>query len=332
MQILNRRFQIDKVLVSAILFTAWVAGRSGASVFAQSWEASEYQIKAAFLYNFAKFVEWPPENNVGAGDPMTICIVGEDPFGNILDEFTKGRTIKDRRVLITRLKPGQDLKGCQIAFISSVARNQLKSIFQNAVRAHVLTVGESEGFSARGGVIGFIREENKVHFEINLDAAQRANLKISSKLLSLAKIVKEQDQGGRINMRAYRDLSIKGKMQAAILFTTGAALLLSSAAFLAYDLVTYRSAMEPTRAELRRGAKSAVPLADRAIGNLKQWLLGTHHGVGRHQLQAYLDEFVFRHNRRKLPMAAFQTLLGLGMGHKSMTYREIQSRRNDPIR
>jgi hypothetical protein len=71
-------------------------------------------------------------------------------------------------------------------------------------------------------------------------------------------------------------------------------------------------------------------LADRAIGNLKQWLLGTHHGVGRHQLQAYLDEFVFRHNRRKQPMAAFQTLLGLGTKHKSTTYKEMRTRRTVP--
>ena len=124
---------------------------------------------------------------------MTICIVGEDPFGNILDEFTKGKNINGRRVLISRLKSGQELKGCQIAFISAAERNQLKSMFQNANRAGVLTVGEREGFAALGGVIDFIREENKVHFEINVDAAQRANLKISSKLLSLAKIVKEQD-------------------------------------------------------------------------------------------------------------------------------------------
>ena len=70
--------------------------------------------------------------------------------------------------------------------------------------------------------------------------------------------------------------------------------------------------VQPVRKELRKGAKSVVPLADRAIGNLQQWLVGTHHGVGRHQLQVYLDEFVFRHNRRQTPMAAFQTLLGLG--------------------
>jgi transposase-like protein len=81
---------------------------------------------------------------------------------------------------------------------------------------------------------------------------------------------------------------------------------------------------QPLRSDLRKGAKSVVPLADRAIGNLQQWLLGTHHGVSRDQLQMYLDEFVFRHNRRKTPMAAFQTLLGLGTGHKPTKYEEIR--------
>lgn len=194
MQILNRRFRIE-VFVSALLLAAGVTACSAASVYAQSREASEYQIKAAFLYNFAKFVEWPPEKSGGAGGPITICIVGENPFGNILDELTTGKTINGRPVLISRLKPGQDLKGCQIAFISSAERNQFKSIFQNANRADVLTVGETDGFAALGGVIDFIREEGKVHFEVNVDAAQRTNLKISSKLLSLARIVKEQDQG-----------------------------------------------------------------------------------------------------------------------------------------
>jgi transposase-like protein len=81
---------------------------------------------------------------------------------------------------------------------------------------------------------------------------------------------------------------------------------------------------QPLRTNLRKGAKSVVPLADRAIGNLQQWLLGTHHGVSRDQLQVYLNEFVFRHNRRKTPMAAFQTLLGLGTGHKPTKYEQIR--------
>ena len=81
---------------------------------------------------------------------------------------------------------------------------------------------------------------------------------------------------------------------------------------------------QPLRTELRKGAKSVVPLADRAIGNLQQWLLGTHHGVSRDHLQVYLDEFVFRHNRRRLPMASFQTLLGLGTGRKPTHYKNIR--------
>lgn len=81
---------------------------------------------------------------------------------------------------------------------------------------------------------------------------------------------------------------------------------------------------QPLQSDLRKGAKSAAPLADRAIGNLQQWLIGTYHGVSRDQLQVYLDEFVFRHNRRQTPMAAFQTLLGLGAGRKPVPYEQIR--------
>ena len=85
---------------------------------------------------------------------------------------------------------------------------------------------------------------------------------------------------------------------------------------------------QPLRSDLRKGAKSAVPLADRAIGNLQQWLIGTYHGVSKAQLQVYLDEFIFRHNRRKIPAAAFQTLLGLGTGRKSTKYEQIRGGRD----
>ena len=87
---------------------------------------------------------------------------------------------------------------------------------------------------------------------------------------------------------------------------------------------------QPLRTDLRKGAKSVVPLADRAIGNLQQWLIGTYHGVSRDQLQVYLDEFVFRHNRRKQPMAAFQTLLGLGTGHAPTPYDRIRGAKDLP--
>ena len=86
---------------------------------------------------------------------------------------------------------------------------------------------------------------------------------------------------------------------------------------------------QPPRTELRKGAKSVVPLANRAIGNLQQWLVGTYHGVSKPQLQVYLDEFVFRHNRRRQPMAAFQTLLGLGTAQTPASYRKIRGDRVD---
>jgi transposase-like protein len=93
---------------------------------------------------------------------------------------------------------------------------------------------------------------------------------------------------------------------------------------------THVANSQPLRSDLRKGAKSVVPLADRAIGNLQQWLIGTYHGVSRDQLQVYLDEFVFRHNRRKQPMAAFQTLLGLGTGHTSTPYDRIRGAKDLP--
>ena len=85
---------------------------------------------------------------------------------------------------------------------------------------------------------------------------------------------------------------------------------------------------QPLRSELRKGVKSVVPVADRAIGNLQQWLIGTYHGVSKAQLQVYLDEFVFRHNRRKTPAAAFQTLLGFGTARKSTAYEQIRGARD----
>jgi transposase-like protein len=91
---------------------------------------------------------------------------------------------------------------------------------------------------------------------------------------------------------------------------------------------THGPRTQPLRGELRKGAKSVVPLADRAIGNLQQWLVGTHHGVSRGQLQVYLDEFVFRHNRRQQPMAAFQTVLGLGTGRAPTAYQRIRGARD----
>jgi hypothetical protein len=197
MQILNRGLKSGKVLSLALLLAGWVTVVARTVVFPQGREASEYQIKAAFLYNFAKFVEWPSEAPRGMDDPITICIVGEDPFGSLLDESIRNKAISGHQLVVRRLKPGQDIKGCQIAFISSSEKKHLRAILESLKGAAVLTVGDSEGFAQVGGVINFTLEETRVHFEVNLGAAQRAGLRISSKLLSLAKIVRDQDHGGK---------------------------------------------------------------------------------------------------------------------------------------
>lgn len=195
MRILGCRLRIAKVLGSALGIALWVGASSTTGALAQSREASEYQVKAAFLYNFAKFVEWPSDAARDSSDPITICIIGQDPFGTVLDEAVQGKTISGHKLVVRRSKPGQSWKGCQIAFISSSEGKDLPSVLERSKRSGVLTVGETEGFAQRGGMINFVIEQEKVHFEVNVEAAERAGLKISSKLLSLAKIVREQDPG-----------------------------------------------------------------------------------------------------------------------------------------
>jgi hypothetical protein len=147
--------------------------------------AGEYELKAAFLFNFAKFVEWPAEAFAGDADPIHLCLLGGDPFEGNLELAVRDKTIGGRRLQISRLVgPGQS-KGCQILFVSGADGKP----DHGGNGLGVLTVGESGGFAAAGGVIDFVEKESRLAFEVNLDAAQRAGLKISSKLLSLAKIV-----------------------------------------------------------------------------------------------------------------------------------------------
>jgi hypothetical protein len=172
----------------SVLIIATIIGTFSAQVHAQG--ASEYRVKAAFVYNFAKFVEWPPEAFAYDTAPLVIGIVGEDPFGNAIDQLTSGKTINGRSLTIRRLKRGQDLKACHILFISSSERNRLPEILLSLKGASVLTIADMDHFSQRGGMIGFLTEDDKVRFEINAQAANWARLRISSKLLTLAKNVK----------------------------------------------------------------------------------------------------------------------------------------------
>ena len=145
-------------------------------------QVSEYEVKAACLFHFVQFVKWPS----GSAGPVTVGILGDDPFGGALAKAVQDEANEGRKVAVKRSRKVEDLKGCQVVFISSSERANTGAILASLAGANVLTVGEHEGFVKQGGVIGFISEGTKVRFEINNGAAQRAGLEISSRLLKLA--------------------------------------------------------------------------------------------------------------------------------------------------
>jgi uncharacterized protein DUF4154 len=146
---------------------------------------SEYDVKAAFLFNFVQFVKWPGKPD--ASGPITIGILGDDPFGGALESAVQGQSVGGRRIAIKRSRSVDALKGCQLVFISKSEKGRVGEILGSLQGTSSLTVGETEGFTRQGGMIGFTMEGGKVRFEINSGAAQRAGLEISSRLLRLAK-------------------------------------------------------------------------------------------------------------------------------------------------
>jgi YfiR/HmsC-like len=150
---------------------------------------SEYQLKAAFVYNFAKFVDWPPKVYSGPQSPFAICILGTDPFGSVMDDALRGKTIADHPVVVQRDKDVAAARHCQIVFVSSSERHHLPDILASLKGANVLVIGDVDGFAAAGGAIELTLQDRRVRFAINPSAAEGAGLKISSQLLALATIV-----------------------------------------------------------------------------------------------------------------------------------------------
>ena len=156
---------------------------------ARAQTSKEYQIKAAFLFNFAQFVEWPSAAFADASAPISIGVLGDDPFGPVLEQTVEGETINHRKLIIQRSQRVADLKGCHLVFISKSEKSRLTDILDSLGSASILTVSETENFARRGGIINFYLEGNKVRFEINAEAAQRKGIKISSQLLKLGKVI-----------------------------------------------------------------------------------------------------------------------------------------------
>ena len=150
---------------------------------------SEYQVKAAFLYNFLKFVEWPGD---GLSNPGIIClgVLGRDPFEGALDQV-QGKSAKGRKVVVVHFRSIDEVKGCDLLFISASEKGRLPQILKQAHNSRMLTVADQDGFCEAGGMINLISIKNRVGFEVNVGAASRAKLRISSQLLKLARNVFE---------------------------------------------------------------------------------------------------------------------------------------------
>jgi hypothetical protein len=147
--------------------------------------AREYDLKAAFLFNFAHFVEWPAGAFADTNAPIVIGILGDDPFGPLLDKIVEGETIQNRRLIIKRSHQVEDLKNCHVLFICKSEKGHIDQILDSLGDASIFTVCESEGFARRGGITNLFLQGNKVRFEINAQTAHRKGLKISSQLLAL---------------------------------------------------------------------------------------------------------------------------------------------------
>jgi hypothetical protein len=161
----------------------------GLDLRAQTPPAPEYQVKAVFLFNFAQFVDWPPNAFPEAQTPLVIGVLGEDPFGVYLDETVHGEKVNNRPLVVQRYHRVEEIKTCHVLFISRSETERLEPIVASLKGRNVLTVGDAVGFAQHGGMIRFVTEKNKIRLRINLEAAKAASLTISSKLLRPAEIV-----------------------------------------------------------------------------------------------------------------------------------------------
>lgn len=163
-------------------------GRTGS---ADERSAREYQVKAAFLFHFAQFVEWPADAFPRDDAPLVIGVIGRgDPFSGSLERAVRDKHIGAHPIIVAHYDSVGALGACQILFVCDDQRDAIETILQKAGNA-TLSVADTEGFTDRGGLVRFFPEDNKIRFEINLDGVRHSRLRISSKLLKLARIVHE---------------------------------------------------------------------------------------------------------------------------------------------
>ncbi len=184
----GRSDKLRLVRFPLVIVVIAMAGLRTRSVQAQT--SDEYHVKAAYILNFARFVEWPADV-LPAGSPMIIGIVGDDPFGGTLDDLLRGKTANGHPILLKHFRWNDMVTGCEIVFISSSEEPHLAQFLRYLGTQSVLTISDIDRFSLRGGVIEFRMVGNRVRFDINREPAIAARLSISSKLLSVARAIHE---------------------------------------------------------------------------------------------------------------------------------------------
>jgi hypothetical protein len=166
----------------------------GAAAFsAQAQASKEYQLKAAFVYNFTKFVEWPTNRLSDDHAPIVIGVFANSRYARELEEAVKNRKVNGRKIVVNEIHSIEQARGVQMLVFDGAPEAQMKEALQALKDSPVLSIGESEAFAESNGILNFVREGDKLHFEINLDAARRSGLKISAQFLKLAKKVRKRN-------------------------------------------------------------------------------------------------------------------------------------------
>ena len=179
--------KVCRLILLSVAFGSVFAGLA----MAQDSGAGEYEIKAAFLLNFARFAQWPPTALGDAPRPIVIGIVGEDPFDpQILDGLGR-KSVDGRPLVIRHFKDGRDLDGCHILFVGAMKDKDLQAILEAASKKNILTVGDNAGFMSAGGMIRFLAKGDKIRFEVSPMRVESASIKLSAKLMGVAIIVRQ---------------------------------------------------------------------------------------------------------------------------------------------
>jgi hypothetical protein len=177
-----RQLQVLLLLLGLVTWTGVTGGHAEAF--------PEYKVKALFLFNFAKYVDWPEAAFPTPGSPIIIGLIGQDNFKDELNRAVEGKIVNGRAIVVKRVSTDPEMNACHILFVSSSEKSRLDEILGKTRHWPVLTVGELAQFLAKGGIVNFTLKDEKIRLEIDLDSARQAGVRISSKLLSVAEFVK----------------------------------------------------------------------------------------------------------------------------------------------